>query len=432
METPTSQTQTHTSEMNTDQQLAVTEQQVAIQTGPFSMNSWENVNTLAENIAASGIYKIKTKAKAVTLLLLAHEQHTTLSEIMKRTHVSDDGMLIGKSDYIQGRFEDKNWILFHIRADDMVAASFGRGLNPSDEVIERANKRFLVQWKLLYEKDPVKRGELIEQLSALQRPREITIIRTLDDAIEKGIAVSSDPEVLKANWKTSPRQMLTARCATEGVRVVDPSCTDGAHTEEEMSDVRSMEVAGQSPKERLQAQIDELVAKADMTGSREEKARLLGKAAALRTELHEKYPPAGSTAKEAPKLTNLTGDPVAEVPATAPAAPRKVVEATVDQIVPPGGSTHPDDALPGLDPVPAKTVDAEPDYTKWEDYPIAHVETYKGKKLGTMAVGVLKVLHERRGTPYLESDDDNLKIEAKFIEAAWKASQPKKPGGKKP
>ncbi len=78
-------------------------------------------------------------------------------------------------------------------------------------------------------------------------PDEECIIRTLQDAIDKGLATTyskdKDPKtgkfekVLKTNWAQSGRQMLTARVITEGIRLMAPGLIAGIVSEDEARDI---------------------------------------------------------------------------------------------------------------------------------------------------------------------------------------------------
>lgn len=67
---------------------------------------------------------------------------------------------------------------------------------------------------------------------------EVEIGCTVDEMVKNGVAVGKNGGV-KDNWKRFPRQMLTARCISEGVRLLAPQIVSGIYTPEEVSDFSS-------------------------------------------------------------------------------------------------------------------------------------------------------------------------------------------------
>ena len=105
----------------------------------------------------------------------------------------------------------------------------------------------------------------------LSHPGEETIMRTADDAWKKGISWSwkedyktkESVETLKTNWKAHPRQMLTARAVTEGVRLINPGLVAGIYEEDEVRDIIEAEVIATTPadpKARDRAAIEAIIA----------------------------------------------------------------------------------------------------------------------------------------------------------------------------
>jgi hypothetical protein len=65
---------------------------------------------------------------------------------------------------------------------------------------------------------------------------EVEICSNIEDFKKNGIALSKSGG-LKDNWKKFPRQMLTARTISEGVRLLAPQIIAGIYTPEEMQDI---------------------------------------------------------------------------------------------------------------------------------------------------------------------------------------------------
>jgi hypothetical protein len=55
---------------------------------------------------------------------------------------------------------------------------------------------------------------------------------------KNGVAIGKDNK-LKVNWQRFPRQMLTARCISEAVRLLAPQIVSGIYTPEEVQDFSS-------------------------------------------------------------------------------------------------------------------------------------------------------------------------------------------------
>jgi len=66
-------------------------------------------------------------------------------------------------------------------------------------------------------------------------PEGVTIKVTLEELKRTGVAMGAGNK-LKSNYQRSPRQMLRARCVSEGVRMVDPRVIVGLYTPEEVQD----------------------------------------------------------------------------------------------------------------------------------------------------------------------------------------------------
>ena len=67
---------------------------------------------------------------------------------------------------------------------------------------------------------------------------DVEIAATLEEYKNNGVAIGANGK-LKANWQKFPRQMLTARCVSEGVRLLAPQIVSGIYTPEEVQDFSS-------------------------------------------------------------------------------------------------------------------------------------------------------------------------------------------------
>ncbi len=373
---------------------------------PFQVTTMEEAIALASKIAESGMCGLRKPAQVITLMKLASDDRKTLAQVMREQHVFEDGKIAQKANFTQGSFQAAgNTIIFHVRTDEMVAATFIMG-KADTEARKRAIARFKLLWELDAEEDPEARTELQAKIADLSFDGEETIIRTRADAIESGIALNSKGDI-RPVWMTSKRQMLTARCVTEGINVVDPARAAGLYSEDEVVQIQVQEqkeakahVVDMTPAQRLEWEISEKMAKAELAGSPGARSQLLGEAAEARTKLAELQ---GDNIDLTPKNQPTTLEGATNV---APVAP---VTATTK-----AGVKNKPEAELGLTVEPPK----QPD---WRKYVIKMVKTpaYKGKTLETFDKAELEILHRKRSVPYLEANDKELRTEAKIIELAY-------------
>lgn len=142
---------------------------------------------MAGAIAKSGLFGLRTPEQALALFLVAQSEGRHPASAAKEYHV------------IQGRPA--------LRADAILARFQAAGGS--------------VEWK--------ERGD--QKVSGtFSHPQggSLTVTWSIDDAKRAGIYANQ--------WMKYPRQMLTARCISEGVRAVFPAVTSGVYTPEEVAD----------------------------------------------------------------------------------------------------------------------------------------------------------------------------------------------------
>lgn len=71
------------------------------------------------------------------------------------------------------------------------------------------------------------------------RESSVEIHVTYEEFVRKGVVFGKDGKTLKHNWKAWPKQMLTARAISEGVRLVAPETAWGTYAVEELSDTET-------------------------------------------------------------------------------------------------------------------------------------------------------------------------------------------------
>lgn len=148
----------------------------------------QDMERMAQAIAASNLFGMKTKDQALALMIVAQSENRHPGSIAAEYHI------------IQGRPS--------LRADAMLARFQQAGGS--------------IQW-LNYTDDKVS--------AEFSHPQggKVVIEWTMDMARKAGL-------IGKDNWKNYPRQMLRARVVSEGVRTCYPAVCVGVYTPEEVQD----------------------------------------------------------------------------------------------------------------------------------------------------------------------------------------------------
>jgi hypothetical protein len=153
------------------------------------------IKTLGAAIFKSGIFGVdKPEIGEVLAMQCLAERKSPLE--LARTYHFIEGKLAIKSDALLAKFQmGGGTVVWSTRTDTLVVATF-------------TNK-----------------GSSAE------------ITAAFEDYAKKGIVYGKDGKTLKDNWKKWPKQMLTARAISEGVRLVAPECA--FITVEEMGGIES-------------------------------------------------------------------------------------------------------------------------------------------------------------------------------------------------
>ena len=164
-----------------------------------SSNFYSKVNdpihamqVMGEMIAGSGMFGCTKTEQGMVLAMQCMAEGVPPLELAKTYHIID-----GK---------------LSMRADAML----GRYLSKGGKVkwTERSDKRVAAIWTC--------------------DGNDIEIAVTFDEMIKNGVAGTAGK--IKANWQKHPRQMLTARCISEAVRLLMPQIVAGIYTPEEVQD----------------------------------------------------------------------------------------------------------------------------------------------------------------------------------------------------
>lgn len=374
------------------------------------VTSFEEMEKLAQAAAASGMFGITKKEQALCLFAICRSEGLDPISALRRYHLID-GKPSMRADAMAAEFITKGGaIIWHARTDDVCAATFFADKSKLDDKARaRSIERFEKMWDLDVEEDAKERTTIIGAIAKLSMEGEETIIRTFEDAQAKGLTTSFKrneksneyEEKEKVNWKQSPRQMLTARVVTEGVRLVNPGLIAGIYTPEEIQDTihaeevdrrefveRALKAPDPRDREAIQRMIDQYVADAK-DAKPAEKSRLLGLAAELRTKLSD---------------MDLEAD---QIPGIKP-APKEEALPTV---------SDPELSLQGEpDPVPVP----------WMHYVLQHTtsKVLRGRNLGSFTGPEIAVI-ARKSAAGLESEDPKIKLEATYIKEADEALNPK-------
>jgi len=153
---------------------------------------------MGKMIAESGLFGIKTTPQGMVLALEAMHQQRPVMELARRYHVIE-GKLSMRADAMQAEFQADGGLV--------------KWLETSTEVCSA------------------------EFSHPKHAPEAVPVTVTFKEMKESGVAVGSG-KAIKANWKKFPRQMLRARCISEGVRMVHPGIVVGVYTPEEVTDFK--------------------------------------------------------------------------------------------------------------------------------------------------------------------------------------------------
>lgn len=158
-----------------------------------SLVSVTDIQTMAQAVAASKLFGIQTPEQAMSLMLIAQAEGMHPAIAARDYHVIQ-GRPALKADAMLARFQSAGgkveWTCY---TDAKVSGKFSHAAGGSIEI----------EWDM-----------------------------------KRAKAAGLDG---KDNWKKWPRQMLRARCISEGVRTVCPGATSGLYTPEEIQDLPAPE-----------------------------------------------------------------------------------------------------------------------------------------------------------------------------------------------
>ena len=148
------------------------------------------MDRMADAIARSGLFGMKTKDQALALMIVAQAESRHPGSVATEYHIIQ-GRPALKADAMLARFQQAGGVVeWQEYTDAKVSGLFSHSVN--------SPKPVLIEW-------------------------------TFAQATKAGLTG-------KANWKNYPRAMLRARVVSEGVRTVYPAVCVGVYTPEEVQD----------------------------------------------------------------------------------------------------------------------------------------------------------------------------------------------------
>jgi hypothetical protein len=172
--------------------------------------SMADIEKMASAVAKSGLFGVKTPDQAMALMLIAHAEGMHPA-IAARDYDIIQGKPAKKAEAMQRDF----------------LKSGGR-----------------IKWKEL--SDTAAEAEFTHEAGG-----SISIRWDMDRAGKAGLSG-------KDMWKKFPRQMLRARCISEGVRTVNPMATSGMYAVEEVQDFEPKPMQDVTPKPSAQEKLNKL------------------------------------------------------------------------------------------------------------------------------------------------------------------------------
>jgi hypothetical protein len=153
------------------------------------------IQVMGEMIAGSGMFGCTKTEQGMVLAMQCLAEGKAPLELAKTYHI------------IEGKLS--------MRADAMLGGYLSRG--GKVKWTERSDKRVAAIWTC--------------------DGNDLEIAITFDEMVKNGVAGPANK--IKQNWQRFPRQMLTARCISEAVRLLMPQIVSGIYTPEEVIDFTS-------------------------------------------------------------------------------------------------------------------------------------------------------------------------------------------------
>lgn len=183
-----------------------------------------DMQTMAQAVARSGLFGVKTPDQALALMLVAHAEGMHPAIAARDYHIIE-GRPAMKADAMLARFQSAGGkVKWTTMSEDKVSAVFS---HPAGGDVE-------ITW-------------------------------TLEMAAKAKLSTKTQRDGGPNMWQKFPRQMLRARCVSEGIRTVFPGVLVGTYTPEEIGDMeqppmRDVTPPPGAPPQGAQAKLDALTA----------------------------------------------------------------------------------------------------------------------------------------------------------------------------
>tara|TARA_R110000868_G_scaffold259467_1_gene517718 strand:+ start:3655 stop:4821 length:1167 start_codon:yes stop_codon:yes gene_type:complete len=368
------------------------------------------MQSLAQDAAKSGMFGLQNPSQAICLMALCQAEGINPVLALRRYHIIE-GKPSMRADAMLAEFAARGGgVIWHVRNDEIVVATFFIDSKKMDEkAIERARTRAAA----MLEND---HATVMES----SFPGEETIIRSMADADAKKTSMSWDKDTRqfkkKHVWQANPRQMLTARVITEGVRLIAPGVVAGIYAPEEIEDSREsfLQDAGASPSHDVES-MRSILAQHEQNAmdatTEPERKKFQGLAADMRLKIQEVWDKEKPTKEEVQTVKVLADHSAKEI------AKKMTTDMT-------RGAT---DDIPGLEncklvkgseiPQPAPKPAAE---LPWPEHLIACIKSpaYRGKRLDSFSREEIETLHNSYQKKDLKAASPDLQHEAAQIAKA--------------
>jgi hypothetical protein len=180
-----------------------------------------DMQTMAQAVARSGLFGVKTPDQALALMLVAHAEGMHPAIAARDYHIIE-GRPAMKADAMLARFQSAGGkVRWTVMTEDKVSAVFS---HPAGGEVE-------ITW-------------------------------TLEMAQKARLSTKTQRDGGPNMWQKFPRQMLRARVVSEGIRTVFPGVLAGTYTPEEITDMDDHPKPMQdvTPKPSAQEKLDKLTA----------------------------------------------------------------------------------------------------------------------------------------------------------------------------
>lgn len=167
---------------------------------------FDEIQKMAQAVAASGLFGIKNESQAVALMLFAQSENLHPMTAVRDYHIMNNKPSM-KADTMLARFQSAGGKVHWDRYDDHAVIG----------VFSHNNNSVRVEW-------------------TIERARVITQ-EIWEDSPSGGRRKRTQPITEKDVWKHYPRNMLRARCTSEGIRAIMPGVLCGLYTPEEIQDI---------------------------------------------------------------------------------------------------------------------------------------------------------------------------------------------------